>query len=96
MKKVIKLTKPTIKQEEITVNCDHTEELARMSINTKDQKGLFSYVAQVLDQFGIEIHSAKIQSNKGRVNDMLLISKNGNFCKNKEKIIEELSVISHD
>jgi [protein-PII] uridylyltransferase len=47
-------------------------------------------VAQVLDQFVIEIHSAKIQSNKGRINDMLLISKNGNFCKNKEEIIEKI------
>ncbi len=96
MGKTIKLAKPTIKPEEISVDCDHTEELARLSINTKDQKGLFSFVAQIFDQFGIEIHSAKIQSNKGRVNDMLLISKNGHFCKNKKKIIEQLSSVSHD
>ncbi len=91
MGKNIKLKKPIIKKEEIYVNCEHTEELAQLKINTKDQKGLFSYIAKVFDDFNIEINSAKIQSNKGRANDMLLISKNGNFCANKDEIIEILT-----
>jgi len=91
MEKNIKLKKPEIKEEEIFINCDHTDELALFKIDTKDQKGLFSYIAKVFDDFGIEIHSAKIQSNKGRANDLLLISKNGNFCKNKEEIVKILT-----
>jgi [protein-PII] uridylyltransferase len=91
MTKNIKLKKPLIKKEEITINCDHTDELAQFKISTNDQKGLFSYIAKVFDDFGIEINTAKIQSNKGKANDMLLISKNGNFCMNEEKIVEMLT-----
>lgn len=91
MTKDIKLKKPIIKENEILIDCDHTEELAQMKIETKDQKGLFSYIAKLFDDMGIEIHSAKIQSHNGRAKDLLLISKNGNFCKNKEKIIDELT-----
>jgi [protein-PII] uridylyltransferase len=91
MLKTINLKKPTIAKDEIFINCDHTDDLAQFTINTKDQKGLFSYIASAFDKFGIEIHSAKIQSNKGKANDMLLISKNGNFCEKKEKIVEILT-----
>ena len=91
MSKTLNLKKPIIAKDEIFINCDHTDELAQFTIHTKDQKGLFSYIARAFDEFGIEIHSAKIQSNKGKVNDMLLISKNGNFCKNKDKIVELLT-----
>jgi [protein-PII] uridylyltransferase len=91
MSKTISLKKPTIAKDEIFINCDHTDELAQFTIHTKDQKGLFSYIAWTFDQFGIEIHSAKIQSNKGKVNDMLLISKNTNFYDNKDKIVESLT-----
>jgi len=91
MTKEIKLKKPTIFTNEIFVDCDHTEELAIMKIKTKDQKGLFSYLAKTFDHFGVEINSAKIQSLRGKANDLFLISKNGNFCHNKEKIIETLT-----
>jgi [protein-PII] uridylyltransferase len=90
MTKTLKLKKPEIKKDEISINCDHTDELAQLKINAKDQKGLFSYIAKIFDDFNIEIHSAKIQSNKGRVNDMILISKNGDFCNKKEKIVDLL------
>ncbi|MEA2017295.1 MAG: HD domain-containing protein [Campylobacterota bacterium] len=91
MSKTIKIKKPTISKDEIYINCDHTDELAQFKIETKDQKGLFSYIAKVFDDFGLEIHSAKILSNKGKANDMLLISKNGEFCSNQDKIIDILT-----
>ena len=88
MTKDIKLNKPTIAKEEISIDCNHTESLALMKINTKDQKGLFSYIAKTFDDFGVEINSAKIQSVKSKANDLILISRDGHFCKNKEKILE--------
>ncbi len=91
MSKTIKLKKPIITKDEIFINCNHTEELAQLKLDTKDQKGLFSYIAKVFDDFDIEINSAKIQSNKGKAHDMLLISKNGNFCNNKDKIVNKLT-----
>jgi len=90
MTKQIKLKKPAIYEDEVFINCDHTDNLAQMKIETKDQKGLFSYIAKVFDDFGIEINSAKIQSHNKKANDMLLISKNGNFCKNKDEIVDIL------
>jgi len=91
MTKEIRLKKPIITKNEIFIECDHTEELAMMKINAKDQKGLFSYIAKMFDDFGVEIHSAKIQSLRGKAKDLFLISKNGHFCSNKDKIIEELT-----
>lgn len=83
--------KPVIKKEDIFIDCDHRDDLAQVKIETKDQKGLFAYVAQVFDDFNIEIESAKIHSIRGKVNDLLLIEKNGNFCVNQEMIVELLT-----
>ena len=90
MTKEIKLKKPIIAKNEIVIDCNHTKELAMMKIKTTDQKGLFSYIAKKFDDFGVEINSAKIQSLKGKANDLFLISKNGHFCDNQEKILNEL------
>jgi len=91
MTKEIKLKKPVITKNEIMINCNHTEELAMMKINAKDQQGLFSYIAKMFDDFGVEINSAKIQSQRGKAKDLFLISKNGHFCDNKDDIIEILT-----
>ncbi len=90
MSKEFKYKKPLINKNEILIDCNHTEELAQMKIQTKDQKGLFGYIAQVLDQFNIEIQSAKIFTQRGRVNDLLLIEKDGHFCINKTKILNNI------
>ncbi|MDC0932789.1 HD domain-containing protein [Arcobacteraceae bacterium] len=91
MTKEITLKKPIISRNEIIIDCNHTEELAIMKINTKDQKGLFSYIAKMFDEFGVEINSAKIQSLRGKAKDLFLISKNGHFCDNKNKILDLLT-----
>jgi [protein-PII] uridylyltransferase len=92
MSKKIKLKKPIINKDDIYINCNHTEELALMKIDTKDQKGLFSYIAKILDDFNIEINSAKIQSINQRAKDLLLITKDGNFCNNKDEIMHLVCV----
>ena len=38
----------------------------------------------------VEINSAKIQSLRGKAKDLFLISKNGEFCDNKDLILEKL------
>jgi [protein-PII] uridylyltransferase len=92
MSKNIKIKQPVINKEDININCEHTDQLAQMKVDTKDQKGLFSYIAKVFDDFGIEINSAKIQSKNGKANDMILIDKNGNFCKNAIQIVDMLTI----
>ncbi|RBQ30178.1 [protein-PII] uridylyltransferase family protein [Aliarcobacter vitoriensis] len=88
MNRDIKLKKPIIKRKDIKIDCNHSEYLASMKIHTKDQKGLFAYIAKVFDDFGIEIESSKLTTSKGYAKDLLLIEKNGNFCKNSEKILD--------
>jgi [protein-PII] uridylyltransferase len=91
MSKILKMKKPIIKKDEILIDCNHTEKLAKMQVTTLEQKGILSYIATIFDQFNIEIHSAKIHSTKRRANDLFLIEKNGNFCSNKEKILDLLT-----
>jgi [protein-PII] uridylyltransferase len=91
MDKIIKIKKPNIEKKDIKINCNHTNTLAKIQINTKDQKGLFAYIAQTFDKFDIEINSAKIFTKNNKVNDLLILEKNGNFCINQDKIIKELT-----
>ncbi|MCF6200630.1 MAG: HD domain-containing protein [Hydrogenimonas sp.] len=91
MKKSIRLTKPKIKQKEISIDCEHSKTYATMQIKTANQRGLMAYVAHYFDKLGIDIASAVITTRKHRVNDFFLIEKNGNFCKNIEKIMESLT-----
>ena len=90
MNKKVKLKKPEILENEVEINCYHTKELAELKIDAKDQKGLFAYIAFVLDEFSIDIESAKIYTNKGRARDLLLIAKNGHFCPNQEEVTKML------
>lgn len=88
MSKVIPLKKPQINREEISIDCNHTQYLAEMKVKSKDQKGLFAYIAKVFDDFEIEIESAKIYTSRGKARDLFLIEKNGNFCPKQEEILD--------
>ncbi len=80
-----------LKQEEIRIDCEHSQTYAIMHINTKDQKGLLSYMIKMFDEMGIDIVTAKVHTIKQRARDMFLIEKNGNFCHNTDKIIQKLT-----
>ncbi len=90
MSKTIELTKPVLKENEIILDCDHSNTYARLSINTKDQVGLLAYVIKSFDDVEIDIATAKVHTIKNRVRDQFLIEKNSNVCNNAEKIIYEL------
>jgi [protein-PII] uridylyltransferase len=87
MTKRTNLITPIIKKEDIKIDCNHTAYLASMHIVTKDQKGLFAYIAKIFDDFNVEIESAKLHTLKGVARDLLLIEKDGNFCSKQEEII---------
>ncbi|WP_457608562.1 [protein-PII] uridylyltransferase family protein [Nitratifractor sp.] len=87
----LELKIPTILPEEVSVDCDHSREYAMMKLRTADQPGLIAYLILLFDRFGIDIASAKIHTIKGRVNDLFLIEKNGNFCHNIAKITQKLT-----
>ena len=88
--KRVQLPKPDISKEDITIECEHSINYALMRLETKDQKGLLAYLMNIFEKLKIDIVSSKIFTHKRRVNDLFLIEKNGNFCTNRECIVEEL------
>jgi [protein-PII] uridylyltransferase len=91
MTKSVKTKKPIILEKDIKIECNHTESLASIKITSKDQNGLFAFISKVFDDFGVEIHSAKIYSHKGKIKDLLLIDKKDAFCLNQKAIIQNLT-----
>ncbi len=87
MSKSVPLKAPIIKKSDVIVDPNHTTYLASMHIRTKDQKGLFAYIARVFDDFNVDIESAKLHTLKGYARDLFLIEKNGNFCTNQDDIV---------
>ncbi len=90
MQKNIVLVKPDIKANEISLDCEHSNTYARLSINTHDQSGLLAYVIKAFDDMEIDIATAKVHTIKNRARDQFLIEKHQNVCHNTEKIIEAL------
>jgi len=89
----LKLKKPNITLEDISVDCEHSKEHAMMQLTCSNQKGLLSYIINIFDNLGIDISSAKIHTKMNRINDLFLIEKNGNFCHNTNTILKELTEI---
>ena len=82
---------PHIKEDELTIDCEHTKTHAIMYLNSQNQKGLLAFIIDMFDEMEIDIITAKIHTFKNRVRDMFLIEKNGNFCHNIDTIIEKLT-----
>ena len=87
----LKLPRPDIKESEVEIDCNHSQEHAMMRIKCKDQKGILCYTIDIFDRLNIDITSAKIHTQGKKVNDLFLIEKNGNFCNNTKLIIKELT-----
>ena len=82
---------PAIKREEIFIDCDHSKSYAILKLNTLDQRGLIAFFITLFDSLQIDIVTAKIHTQKKHARDLFLIEKNGNFCHNRDTIIEKLT-----
>lgn len=82
---------PTIKRDEITVDCTHSKSYAELNIVTKNQKGLLAYIVSSLDELHINIATAKISSTKNKARDHFLLEKNENLCNNENQLISILT-----
>lgn len=87
----INLKKPEILANEIDIDCDYSNTYASMKLNTKNQKGLLAYIANIFDELDVDIESAKLHNVKNRTRDTFLIQKNGNFCHNMKLILNKLT-----
>ncbi|MDR2099857.1 MAG: HD domain-containing protein [Campylobacteraceae bacterium] len=88
--KKAQIKKPVILKGEISLDCEHSKSLAKITLNAKDQQGLMAYVISLFDEYGIDIASAKIQTIKHRARNLFLIEKDDKVCDNAKKVIELL------
>jgi [protein-PII] uridylyltransferase len=88
MDKSTTLCKPIIREDEISLDCEHAKTVVKMSVNTSNQKGMMAYMMSVFDDEGIEVSTAKIQTIKNRARNLFLIEKKINLCENKKELIE--------
>jgi len=87
----VKLRDVTINIHEITLDCDHSKTHAELSVHTKNQKGLLSYIMHCFEELHINIVTAKIHSTKYKAKDSFLIEKIDDICDNGEIIVKLLS-----
>ena len=90
-KKAVRTKKVILKKDDITINCEHSNMYATLKIVSKDINGLMVYFIGIFDSLDIDIVSAKIHTAKNRIEGLFWIEKNGNFCHNKEIILNELT-----
>ena len=92
MNKKSSFKKPHIYKNEIKIDFNHSKTYAKMSINTKNQRALMAHFVSVLDEFGIDIATAKVQTIKNRARNLFLIEKNGKFSNNIKKILNLVTI----
>jgi len=88
-KKEIK-EKVSFKKDEITIDCNHSQNYASLKIKTKDKKGIVSTITDIFDKFDINIEDVKITSQKNIARDLFIIPKSSGFCEKKDEIIKQL------
>ena len=91
MSKEALLRNVEIKRDEIKLDCEHSLTHAELTVHTKNQKGLLSYIMYCFEQLNINIVTAKIHSSKYKVRDSFLMEKQNNICNNVDKIFKLLT-----
>lgn len=91
MSKEVFINDVQIKRDEITIDCDHSLTHAELTVHTKNQKGLLSYIMNCFEKLNINIITAKIHSSKYKARDSFLMEKQNNICDNDDKIFDLLT-----
>ncbi len=92
MEREIQLKTPEIFRKEVFIDCEHSKTIALMKLNCKNQIGLLAHVANIFEQYGIDIISSKVNTHKNRARDLFLIEKTDKICNNIEKVLGSLCV----
>ena len=91
MSKEVFIHDVAINKDEITLDCEHSLTHAELTVHTKNQKGLLSYIMNCFEKLNINIVTAKIHSSKYKARDTFLMEKQNNICNNDDKIFELLT-----
>ena len=87
MEMSVKLEVPVIKPEEISIDCEHSKNLAELAVHTANQRGLLAFIVRGFDELGMQIVTAKIHTTKHRARDHFLIEKTPQMCDNAGQLI---------
>ncbi|MEA1916546.1 MAG: HD domain-containing protein [Campylobacterota bacterium] len=90
MSKKVVIKKPNIESKNIYLDYEHSKDYANFSVNTTNQNGLLAYILLVIDNYSVNIATAKIFTTKTRAKDTFLIEKNTNVRDNMQKVVKEL------
>ena len=91
MNKEVYINDVQIKRDEIILDCEHSLTHAELTVHTKNQKGLLSYIMDCFEKLNINIVTAKIHSSKHKARDSFLMEKQNNICNNGDKIFDLLT-----
>ena len=91
MDKEVLLKSVEINKGEINLDCEHSLTHAELTVHTKNQKGLLSYIMHCFEALNINIVTAKIHSSKHKARDSFLMEKQNNICNNGNKIFKLLT-----
>ena len=91
MSKEVLISNVEIKKDEIKLDCEHSLTHAELTVHTKNQKGLLSYIMDCFEKLNINIVTAKIHSSKYKARDSFLMEKQNNICDNVDKIFNLLT-----
>jgi [protein-PII] uridylyltransferase len=83
--------KVKFKENEIEINCHHSQNYASLKIKTEDKKGIVSTIITTLDDLDISVEDIKITSQKKIARDLFIISKENNLCNKTDKIKKGLT-----
>ncbi len=89
--KPVEIKRIKIDKNDIKIDCNHSTDYALINLHTKNQKGFLAGLMTIFEELNVDIVSSKTFTHKNYVDDIFLIEKNGNFCSNADKIIEELT-----
>lgn len=87
--KEIKFSKPVLKKEEFSVDCNHSKNYIALKLKTKDKKGIIAFIMKILDKYKIDVEDVKISVQKDVVRDIFIINKSSRFCEKIDIILGE-------
>jgi [protein-PII] uridylyltransferase len=87
--KEIKFSKPVLKKEEFSVDCNHSKNYIALKLKTKDKKGIIAFIMKILDKYKIDVEDVKISVQKDVVRDIFIINKSSKFCEKIDIILGE-------
>lgn len=84
--------KPMIKKDELKFVPEYSKNYVKLSLNTKDSKGLMAFVMSVFAKFNLKLSAAKIQTVRQRTRNTFIFEKTDKLLDFKQELINSLTM----